>query len=159
MNQTDYFLTLIKRWAQAPWHAWIKEDQHCKKLFAELWTQLPFSVTKKMLLSNLAFVVLPPPSIARVIKIKQPLYFGAHILQLDEKLFLRPLQQQIAILAHEIAHFCINASTDADQNDLAADALVCAWGLAPTLSQALAEDLPVEHPRNLQVQAHLNKLL
>lgn len=138
---------LLKAWCHAPWHAWLKDKPDWLKLFAELWAHIPQSAVKTVLSSNRPLVVLPPVFQSHVVRLQQPLPFGAHVLQLDSSLLGRPQNEALAILAHEIAHLVLPATYDDKTNDLAADKLVVEWGMGEGLANALAKDLEETHPR------------
>ena len=77
--------SLIKRWAHAPWHSWIKDDPVWCDLLAELLARLPASAVRRLLASGRPLIVLPPVNQGRVLRITQPLLTGAQILQLDAR--------------------------------------------------------------------------
>jgi hypothetical protein len=147
--------SLIRRWAHAPWHAWIKDEPQWLDIFAELWTRLPEAPLKTLLTSTRPLIILPPVHFGRVVRIKGPLLLGASILQLDDRLLERPREQTLGILAHELAHLCVPASDNELTNDLLADRLVRSWGLGPELLQALNMDLDAQHPRVTEARTSL----
>lgn len=140
---------LIRRWAHAPWHCWIKEQPRWVDIFAELWARLPEDAVKQLVSAGRELIVLPPPNQARVVRVMAPLLTGASIVQLDAQLLNRPRDEVVAILAHEFAHLCTMIAEDELKNDLAADHLVRVWGFENELRQALARDLEGDHPRVL----------
>lgn len=140
---------LVRRWAHAPWHCWIKEQPEWVDIFAELWVRLPHAAVKQLLCAPRELIVLPPPNQARVVRVMSPLLMGASIVQLDSQLLARPRDEVVAILAHEFAHLCTMIADDELKNDLAADHLVRVWGFEDELRQALTRDLAGDHPRLL----------
>lgn len=138
---------LIRKWAHAPWHSWIKEHPEWVNLFAELWARLPEPAVKQLLCAPCELVVLPPVNYSRVVRLATPLLSGAYILQLDMRLTERPRAEAVAILAHEVAHLCTTISEDELDNDLRADQLVVSWGFHKELLGALNADLEASHPR------------
>lgn len=138
---------LIRKWAHAPWHAWIKEHPEWVNLFAELWARLPESAVKQLLCAPRELIVLPPVNFSRVVRIASPLLTGAFILQLDHRLTERSRADAVAILAHEMAHLCTAICDDELTNDLRADQLVVSWGFQSELLGALNADLEATHPR------------
>lgn len=137
-------LRLIRKWATAPHHAWLKSDRAWLDLFADLWAKMPEPATIKVLGSLTPLVVLPPPSMGQVTRIRGNAFFGLNIMQLDNHLLKRSRREQLAILAHELAHLCVAPSEDPLTNDLAADALAASWGFASDLIAALHSENPNE---------------
>lgn len=147
MGQAELKTSLIRKWAHAPWHSWLKEHRPWLDLFAELWARLPSDAVQELVASPRELIVLPPVNFGRVVRIAAPLLTGAFILQLDERLLERPRAEALAILAHELAHLCTAIDDDELQNDLRADQLAAAWGFKQGLVEALGRDLETEHPR------------
>lgn len=139
--------SLIRRWAHAPWHSWLKTEPEWLEVFAELWARIPEEEMAQLFTATRPLVVLPPVETGRVVRVRGPLLAGVHILQLDSRLLARPRKQAVAILAHELAHLCVRAQNDELTNDLEADRLVLAWGFGEGLLDALKTDLEAEHPR------------
>lgn len=140
---------LIREWAHAPWHSWLKGEPAWLDLFAEFWARIPEQGLRRLFFSARALIVLPPVHCGRVVRITRPLPTGASILQLDEKLLERPREERLGILAHEVAHLCSPPADDPLQNDLIADRIAAAWGFAVELRLALARDLEDTHPRRV----------
>jgi hypothetical protein len=139
--------SLIKRWAHAPWHAWLKDEPEWLDLLAEVFARIPEDAMRQLTNPLRPLVLLPPVQMGRVVRLKGHFLLGASILQLDEKLLKRPRNETLGIIAHELAHLCVPAENTADHNDTAADALARAWGFSAELYAALAEDLEEAHPR------------
>lgn len=139
--------SLIRRWAHASWHSWLKSEPEWTVIFAELWMRLPEEALESVLTSVRPLIVLPPVEAGRVVRIRGPLLAGARILQLDSRLLSRSVDETLAILAHELAHLCAPVINDELANDLEADRLVVSWGLGAGLLKALKRDLDHDHPR------------
>lgn len=138
---------LLRRWAHAPWHSWLKEEPQWAGLFAELLSRLPESALRRLIFLARPLVVLPPVCFGRVVRLNQPFLVGANILQLDGALLERSREETLGILAHELAHLCVDARADELENDLAADRLAAEWGFRDELMLALKQDLADDHPR------------
>ncbi len=145
---------LIRHWANAAPHAWLKENPPWVELFADLLARMPGVALQKLLGSARPLLVLPPVYFGRVVRLTAALPAGANILQLDERLLERPREEAVGILAHELAHLCVPTPPHADElkNDLEADQLAVSWGFRSELVQALCRDLEEDHPRILAVQ-------
>src|SRR4051812_7364394 len=101
--------SLIRRWAHAPWHSWIKTEPQWLEIFAELLQKMPEASLRKLSSGVRPLVVLPPVEMGRVVRIKGPLLGGAVLLQLDANLLQRGRAEALGILAHELAHLCVDA--------------------------------------------------
>lgn len=134
-------------WAQAPWHAWLKDSPQWSDLFVAMAVKLPHEVVVRLLNPIRPLILLPPVNQSRVVRIQAELKAGAHILQLDAALLGRPREEALAILAHEMAHLCLPATGDPEKDDLAADALAATWGFGTGLAAAVTRDGGPGHPR------------
>ncbi len=145
---------LWKAWAACPWHAWMKDQPLLGNIVVSAMVRLPMSITTRLLQPVRPLVVLPPPTVARAIRVHAAMSAGANIIQLDASLALRPLDEAIAIIAHEVAHLVEHPTGYPEQDDLRADALAASWGFGPELHKALTKDLGPAHLRTIALAQH-----
>lgn len=153
-------IALLKTWAHAPWHSWLKAEPAWVELISQLLARLPDRALQRLLCSARPLIVLPPAYCGRVVRLTQALPAGANILQLDAGLLGRPAGEALGILAHELGHLCVPDSMQVYQiyddelkNDLAADRVARSWGFGAELIQALQRDLEDGHPRIVAAQS------
>lgn len=140
---------ILKKWAHAPWHSWIKEEPLWLRLIAEFWARLPREALAQINAAAPELIFLPPTAHARIVRLDRAIPAGSAIVQLNDPLLSRPRDQALAILAHELAHVCVPATADELENDLQADSLATRWGFGQALLLALKSDLEPAHPRIL----------
>jgi hypothetical protein len=150
-------LALIKEWANLPLHAWIKNSPDWLERLSILWTALSASAIQEIFSKQKKIFFIPPPECPQVLRLQISKASEVYLLQLHTKLLTIPADETTAILAHELAHLCVEPTENPLINDFNADDKVYTWGLGDALYRALKRDLGISHARTQRIDKLRNE--